>query len=101
MAFLVPLSDTTTVVINRLAKRQSPFIGGKDHTTHHLSYLGLSDRMVAITISLISIISLVIIFFMTKVEMWSNLLTIIITSYAFIVFLSLFLITKRTHKKEA
>lgn len=101
LAFLVPLSDTTTVVINRLGKGQSPFVGGKDHTTHHLSYLGLSDRMVAITISIISIISLSIIYFMTTVEIWSTLLTIIITSYAFIVFLSLFLITKRTHKKEA
>lgn len=101
LAFLVPLSDTTTVVINRLAKGQSPFIGGKDHTTHHLSYLGLSDRMVAVTVAILSAISLIIIYFMTKVDQWSTLLTIIITTYAFIVFLSLFLITKRTHKKRA
>ena len=101
LAFIIPLSDTTTVVINRLAKGNSPFVGGKDHTTHHLSYLGLSDRMVALIVALLSSISLIIIYFMTTIEHWSTLLTIIITTYAFIVFLSLFLITKRTQKKEA
>ncbi|MDA3893825.1 MAG: MraY family glycosyltransferase [Salinivirgaceae bacterium] len=47
MAFIVPVSDTTTVTINRLMRGKSPFIGGRDHTTHHLSYFGLSDRKVA------------------------------------------------------
>ncbi len=61
IAFLVPIVDTTTVVINRLRKRKSPFIGGKDHTTHHLSYLGLSDSQVAIIYAGISLVSLVII----------------------------------------
>lgn len=35
--------DTLTVVINRLKKGQSPMVGGKDHTTHHLVYKGFSD----------------------------------------------------------
>ncbi len=47
MTFILPILDTTVVVINRLSKGQSPFIGGKDHTTHSLAYLGLSDRQVA------------------------------------------------------
>lgn len=47
LAFLVPISDTTTVTINRIMRGQSPFIGGRDHTTHHLSYFGLSDAAVA------------------------------------------------------
>lgn len=37
----------TSVIINRLRRGQSPFVGGKDHTTHHLSYHVLSDRKVA------------------------------------------------------
>lgn len=45
-AFAVPIIDTTTVAIRRLARGQSPFVGGKDHTTHHLAYLGFSDRAV-------------------------------------------------------
>lgn len=48
IAFIIPITDTTTVTINRLMRKQSPFIGGRDHTTHHLSYLGLSDRKIAI-----------------------------------------------------
>jgi len=46
LVFIVPIIDTTTVTINRLSKGQSPFVGGRDHTTHHLSYLGLSDAQV-------------------------------------------------------
>ncbi|MEN9304658.1 MAG: hypothetical protein RL264_3087 [Bacteroidota bacterium] len=39
-------ADTLTVVINRLKKGQSPMVGGKDHTTHHLVYAGFKDRQV-------------------------------------------------------
>lgn len=48
LVFLPSLVDTTTVTINRIAKGQSPFVGGRDHTTHHLSFLGLKDRYIAI-----------------------------------------------------
>jgi UDP-GlcNAc:undecaprenyl-phosphate GlcNAc-1-phosphate transferase len=50
--------DTLTVVINRLKKGQSPMVGGKDHTTHHLVYAGLSDRSVWLVFVLISALSL-------------------------------------------
>ena len=58
LLFIVPLIDTTTVTIRRLMRRQSPFVGGKDHITHHLAYLGLPDRWVAITLILISLTSI-------------------------------------------
>lgn len=64
LVFIVPIIDTTTVTINRLLKGQSPFVGGRDHTTHHLSYLGLSDRQVAyvfIAMSMTSVALLVVI----------------------------------------
>lgn len=47
MTFILPILDTTVVVVNRLSNRKSPFVGGKDHTTHSLAYLGLSDKQVA------------------------------------------------------
>jgi len=56
-AFALPISDTTTVCIKRILKGSSPFVGGKDHTTHHLSYLGLSDRWVAVVFAVLSIVS--------------------------------------------
>jgi len=64
LVFIVPIIDTTTVTINRLLKGKSPFVGGRDHTTHHLSYLGLSDRQVAfifLGLSMLSVVFLVVI----------------------------------------
>lgn len=46
VAFTPAAADTLTVVINRLKRGQSPMVGGKDHTTHHLVYAGLNDRKV-------------------------------------------------------
>jgi UDP-GlcNAc:undecaprenyl-phosphate GlcNAc-1-phosphate transferase len=46
VAFTPAAVDTLTVVINRLRRGQSPMVGGKDHTTHHLVYSGLTDRKV-------------------------------------------------------
>jgi UDP-GlcNAc:undecaprenyl-phosphate GlcNAc-1-phosphate transferase len=57
ICFTAPFSDTLTVFINRLRKGQSPMIGGKDHTTHHLVYSGLNDKQVWYVFLLISIIS--------------------------------------------
>jgi len=58
--FILPISDTLTVTINRLRRGQSPFIGGKDHTTHHLSYRGFSDVQVAKIFVVISAISVLL-----------------------------------------
>ena len=60
VAFTPTAVDTLTVVINRLKKGQSPMIGGKDHTTHHLVYAGLSDRMVWLVFVLIGALSTIL-----------------------------------------
>ena len=101
LAFLVPLSDTTTVVINRLSKGQSPFVGGRDHTTHHLSYLGLSEPQIAFILSGIGLISTLLILMSLSINPWNHLFTILFLAYAITVFLSLFLITKRTHPNNS
>lgn len=43
LVFTVPIFDTATVFIHRLLRKQSPFVGGRDHLSHHLVYLGLKD----------------------------------------------------------
>jgi UDP-GlcNAc:undecaprenyl-phosphate GlcNAc-1-phosphate transferase len=94
MAFIVPISDTSTVTINRLLRKQSPFIGGRDHTTHHLSYFGFTDRKVAwvlLTINLIFVsFSLFIIIFPSKIPFPIWILGIM----ALLVLVSLYSITK-------
>ena len=100
LAFLVPLSDTTTVTINRISKGKSPFVGGRDHTTHHLSYLGISDQSVALIMGGIGIISSVMLLIALSIKNWTHLFTILFSAYAFLVFLSLFLVTKSDYFKK-
>lgn len=57
VAFTPAAVDTLTVVINRLKKGQSPMVGGKDHTTHHLVYAGLSEKKVWFVFLIIGLIS--------------------------------------------
>ncbi|MBK7887767.1 MAG: undecaprenyl/decaprenyl-phosphate alpha-N-acetylglucosaminyl 1-phosphate transferase [Bacteroidetes bacterium] len=60
MTFILPILDTTVVVVNRLSAGRSPFIGGKDHTTHSLALLGLSDGKVGIVFLALAFISLLL-----------------------------------------
>ena len=60
IAFAVPIVDTTFVTIQRLRKGQRPWIGGKDHSTHMLSYKGLTDRQVALVFICLCSISLIL-----------------------------------------
>lgn len=101
IAFIVPIADTTTVFINRIGRGQSPFVGGKDHTTHHLSYLGFSDSQVALIIGFLSLTSasfcFVIMYFFKS---WNHWFTLFFGVYALLVILSLFYITKITKQKN-
>lgn len=67
LAFIMPIIDTTTVTINRLRKGIPPYIGGKDHTTHHLSYLGYSDHKIGFIFGGLSFASLLFIFIIIKI----------------------------------
>ncbi len=58
MTFMLPILDTTVVVVNRISSGRSPFVGGKDHTTHSLALLGLSDRQVALVFVSLATISI-------------------------------------------
>lgn len=103
LAFLIPITDTTTVVINRLLRKKSPFVGGKDHTTHHLSYLGLSDSQVAMVYAGISIVSLVLIVVIHKsLSSWNWKYIAAFATFIFAVSGSLYSITKmsKLHKKN-
>ncbi len=59
-AFTPAAADTLTVVINRLKRGQSPMVGGKDHTTHHLVYSGMNDRQVWYVFTLIGAVSMIL-----------------------------------------
>lgn len=90
ICFALPIIDTTTVTIKRLSKGKSPFIGGKDHTTHHLAYLGLSSSQVALVFAGISVISGLLIITMFFIHTWQIYHTIIYAIYFLGVFGTLF-----------
>jgi UDP-GlcNAc:undecaprenyl-phosphate/decaprenyl-phosphate GlcNAc-1-phosphate transferase len=101
IVFLVPIVDTTVVTISRIAKGRSPFVGGRDHTTHHLSYAGFSDGQVALIFIGLSLLHVFLTFVMFRyIPVWQNLHTIIFVSYALLLFLTLFILTRRTHPPQ-
>lgn len=101
LAFILPITDTTTVVINRIMRKQSPFVGGKDHTTHHLSYLGLSDSQVAMLFLFLSAISTILILVIfNHLKFWEHIFTVLFGLYILLVFFSLYLSTKIKRSKS-
>ncbi len=99
IAFLLPIIDTTSVVIKRLSRKQSPFIGGKDHTTHSLAYLGFSDRQVAMIFAVVSGNSVFMISYIKRyIPVWSWEYSAIFSGYI-VVLLSVFFYF--THRNKA
>ncbi|MDD2635443.1 MAG: MraY family glycosyltransferase [Bacteroidales bacterium] len=99
-AFVVPLCDTTTVTINRLLRKQSPFVGGRDHTTHHLFYLGLSVRGVGIVLFTINAVGVALALYLINVGGRLNYSYLwYFAAYPIIVFLLLYINTKITKQK--
>jgi len=91
VAFLLPLVDTTIVSVLRIMRKQSPFIGGRDHTSHNLVYLGMSDSQVAMSFVWVSLINALICYFIFRfVDTWTTGLTIFCVVYSLTIFVSLF-----------
>lgn len=91
LVFLVPLTDTITVVINRLRAGKSPFIGGKDHTTHHLFFKGITEKRISILYLALALIGILMAY--NLVLAYSKVLFYCGISYVVVVFLALYLNT--------
>jgi UDP-GlcNAc:undecaprenyl-phosphate/decaprenyl-phosphate GlcNAc-1-phosphate transferase len=48
LLFLIPIFDTAFVTVTRLLGGRSPAVGGRDHTSHRLVAIGLSERGVVL-----------------------------------------------------
>ncbi|REJ82273.1 MAG: undecaprenyl/decaprenyl-phosphate alpha-N-acetylglucosaminyl 1-phosphate transferase [Bacteroidetes bacterium] len=100
IVFIMPIIDTTTVVINRIMKGNSPFIGGKDHTTHALAYLGLSDRQVALVFWFMTLISLLLVIIIEKfLKEWKDIYSILFSVY-FVLMFSVFFYAAKAVKSD-
>lgn len=98
LIFILPISDTTSVFINRISRKQSPFIGGKDHTTHHLSFMGFSNAQIIFIFSGIAFLSSIIAIALYRfVNIWTNFKFIMYVIYILGIFITLYLSTQQ-HK---
>ncbi len=62
IAFILPIADTTIVVLNRLLEKRSPFVGGRDHTTHNLFFRGITEKRIAVLFGGIGAASMVLVY---------------------------------------
>ena len=82
LMFIVPLIDTITVTMCRLMRKQSPFVGGKDHITHMLFFFGFKERMVALILISISLLSIPLsVLLLTDVIHWTGIVTFLAFAY--------------------
>lgn len=100
LTFLIPLTDTTTVTINRLLNKKSPFIGGRDHTTHALSRIGLSENKVAILLFLLNLVGTSFATYFIVKENYNPLLIGISIFYCTFVVLFLYINAYRVNRKN-
>jgi UDP-GlcNAc:undecaprenyl-phosphate GlcNAc-1-phosphate transferase len=55
--FLIPILDTTLVTLSRKISGQAISIGGKDHTSHRLVTLGLTEKRAVAVLYFLSVLS--------------------------------------------
>ncbi len=91
MFMAIPIFDTSLVTISRLLNRRKISIGGKDHSSHRLVQLGLSERK---AVSFLYIISVFIgfsalAFQLMEIQLWfSGVVLIAISMFFLAVFLT-------------
>lgn len=97
IVFALPIIDTSVVTVNRIVRGGSPFVGGKDHTTHHLSYAGLSDAQVALVFGGVGALNFFFVFAMLEfIPVWKTWHSAVFIAWFFTVFGFLFGLTWRT-----
>jgi UDP-GlcNAc:undecaprenyl-phosphate GlcNAc-1-phosphate transferase len=87
LAFLMPILDTTFVTVARLSRGQSPAVGGRDHTTHHLAYLGIPQGLIPLIYISITLLSGLLINSILRVlDGWSHFHTLLYGGFVLGVF---------------
>jgi UDP-GlcNAc:undecaprenyl-phosphate GlcNAc-1-phosphate transferase len=82
LIFLAPIIDSTFVTVARLRRGQSPFVGGKDHTTHHFAYLGISPKIIPLFYIMVTALAAIAVYSsFTIAENWSHYYTAMFLTY--------------------
>jgi len=99
LVFAIPIIDTTIVSINRMLRGQSPMVGGKDHTTHHLVYKGLTEKQVTYLFILLGIVSVLLAFMVKTYIPKESMFVFVIWIYLITVFILLFSMSRKQEGK--
>jgi len=83
---MIPIFDTTFVSITRRIRKQSFFRGGKDHISHRLVQLGMSERGAVITLYIISSLLGLLFFILREVKLIPSIILYFLISVAIILF---------------
>jgi len=83
LIFLLPILDTAMVSLTRLLRGQSPTQGGRDHSSHRLVALGLSERQTLLVLMGIALLSGLSAVFL---EAWSYTLSLILIPLVVLIF---------------
>lgn len=101
LSFAIPIIDTTSVFFNRIRKGRSPFIGGKDHTTHSFFYMGLTEKRIAILYAGIGLMSMFLNLLIVKyIENWSYVHILLFSIYFICLFWFLYRPTRKHVLKQ-
>ena len=95
VGFALPIMDTLIVSINRVARKQSPMVGGKDHTTHHLVYRGLSEKQVFYVFLFLGLVSSILTFVFQRYIPYYSISYSILWIYFAVVFGIFFNMTRK------
>jgi UDP-GlcNAc:undecaprenyl-phosphate GlcNAc-1-phosphate transferase len=91
----MPLTDTVIVVINRILKGSSPFVGGKDHTTHNLFYYGITEKKIATIFFTINTIGAALALLLINQPDFDIKRSLLLAIYPVLLFLFLLYLTRR------
>lgn len=95
LVFIMPLADTIIVVINRLSKGNSPFVGGRDHTTHFMFFNGITEKRIALSFLIINGLGGMLAFLLITQFSYSVETSLVFAAYPLFLFSFLLYITRR------
>ena len=86
MVMAIPIFDTSLVTIGRILNRRKITVGGKDHTSHRLVQLGLSERKAVVLLYIISgvIGFCALIFQLIDIQFWLSIVVLLGLSLFFL-----------------
>jgi UDP-GlcNAc:undecaprenyl-phosphate GlcNAc-1-phosphate transferase len=90
----IPILDTTVAVFSRLHRGVSPFQGGKDHLSHRLVRYGLSRKVAAMTLWLLSALYGLFALLISNSATSYEITLVVIASSVWVTLLIIFLRTK-------